>query len=71
MGYRTAAVSVTVGTIFLVMGLEFAIVGFMYPSAMMVPDYIALPMVGAGLTATVLGYLLWYFHAKSNLSNVQ
>ena len=65
MSYGTAATFVTFGTIMLVMGLEFTVIGFMYPDAITAPNYVSLPMLAVGVASTIFGYSLSYLREKA------
>ena len=83
VGYGTAALIVTIGTISLLLGIELLLVGFINPqSELSVTETIflngtttfqdfrvtSLPLIGVGITATVFGYMLWFVLSKQAMN---
>ena len=82
VGYGTAALSVTLGTILLLLGLQLVVIGFLFSPSDVPPErkslfpngtvtfhdlqVTSLPLVGVGITATIFGYMLWFVHSKHN-----
>ena len=82
IGYSTAALSVTLGTILLLLGLQLVVIGFLFSPPGVPPEektlfpngtvtfhdirVTSLPLVGVGITATIFGYMLWFVICKYN-----
>ena len=79
VGYGTAALIVTIGTISLILGLILLAVGIINPeeelssTETLLPNgtvtfqdfrVTSLPLIGVGITATVFGYMLWFVLSK-------
>ena len=84
LGYSTAAVSVTVGTISFLLGIQLGAIGFIFSPNNVPPENKSIfpngkitfhdaqvacpPLVGVGIAITIFGYMLWYAHSKRHSS---